>query len=75
MGSSLDENPIRQVIDIVHEAEVETGKEKLSKPKLSENIGTGSVVKEEIRSQHSEVTPENASEKKVRLLYVSIPFG
>ncbi|KAI3466477.1 hypothetical protein Pfo_023140 [Paulownia fortunei] len=64
---SLDENPIRQVIDMVHEAEVETGKEKSNKPKLSENIGIGggqNDVKEEIRYQHYEGTSENASEKK-----------
>ncbi|KAK6154579.1 hypothetical protein DH2020_008827 [Rehmannia glutinosa] len=55
---SLDENPIRQVIDEVHETEVETGKEKSNNPKLSENIGIGDG-QNDVKG-----TSENASEKK-----------
>ncbi|KAK6133140.1 hypothetical protein DH2020_033179 [Rehmannia glutinosa] len=54
-NQSLDENPIRQVID---EAEVETGKEKSNKSKLSENIGIGDG-QNDVKG-----TSENASEKK-----------
>ncbi|KAL6542962.1 hypothetical protein OROHE_010482 [Orobanche hederae] len=64
---SLDENPIRQVIDEVHKAEFETGQAKPSTPKLLQNIeivGGQNDVKGEIRYQHSEGTSENTSEKK-----------
>lgn len=76
---SLDENPIRQVIGTVHETEVVTGKETSNKINSRERESVGiegvqSVPKEEIQSHHSDSTTENASERKVRLLYVSIPF-
>lgn len=76
---SLDENPIRQVIGTVHETEVVTGKETSNKINSRERESVGiegvqSVPKEEIKSHHSDSTIENASERKVRLLFVSIPF-
>ncbi|KAL6553178.1 hypothetical protein OROGR_007020 [Orobanche gracilis] len=64
---SLDENPIRQVIDEVHKAEFETGQAIPSKPKLTQNIeiaGGQNDVKGEIRYQHSKGTSENTPEKK-----------
>lgn len=65
---SLDENPIKQVINTVHEADTETGKEKSNKSELLENVGTENRqndVKAEIGYQHSQGTSENASEEKV----------
>ncbi|KAL2253378.1 probable galacturonosyltransferase 4 [Sesamum indicum] len=66
--NSLDENPIRQVIDVEHEVDVETGKEASNETKLSA-VGSGSGqidVKEETRSQLLDGKSENALERKDR---------
>ncbi|KAL0321027.1 UNVERIFIED_CONTAM: putative galacturonosyltransferase 4 [Sesamum radiatum] len=65
---SLDENPIRQVIDIEHTVDAETGKEKSNETNLSD-IGSGNGqndVEEETRPQLLEGKSENASERKDR---------
>lgn len=76
---SLDENPIKQVINTVHEADTETGKEKSNKPELLENVGTENRqndVKAEIGYQHSQGTSENASEEKVtQVLVIFLSFS
>ncbi|KAL0443082.1 UNVERIFIED_CONTAM: putative galacturonosyltransferase 4 [Sesamum latifolium] len=61
---SLDENPIRQVTNEVHEAAVETeGKgPELTDWNISSVVGENDV-KKEISSKHSEATSENVSNK------------
>ncbi|KAH6764475.1 galacturonosyltransferase 4 [Perilla frutescens var. hirtella] len=64
---SLDENPIRQVINTVHETEAVTGKETSNKIELRERRGIEggrSVQKEEIKYHHSDGTGEYATERK-----------
>ncbi|KAL0300917.1 UNVERIFIED_CONTAM: putative galacturonosyltransferase 4 [Sesamum radiatum] len=66
--NSLDENPIRQVIDFERVVDVETGKETSNETKLSDlRSGSGqNDVKEETRSQLVDGSSENALERKDR---------
>ncbi|KAK4386775.1 putative galacturonosyltransferase 4 [Sesamum angolense] len=66
--NSLDENPIRQVIDVEREVDVETGKETSNETKLSDvRSGSGqNDVKEETRSQLLDGKSQNALERKDR---------
>ncbi|KAG8365321.1 hypothetical protein BUALT_Bualt18G0092500 [Buddleja alternifolia] len=75
-SSTLNENPIKQVTDMVNEAEVETRNENSKKNDLIGNLGTENGendVKEEIKVQHSEGISENSSEK-TELEHLQRPF-
>lgn len=67
-GGSLDENPIRQVINQVHNATVETGAEKSKGTESTGNDGPNDV-KKDVSSQQAKANSGSIPEKIVWLAY------